>query len=79
MKRLKEEYPDVMTMDGYDDAIIVVVERIGLEVVCYDLDKVIEILMKQGMNEEDAWEWYQFNMVGSWVGEKTPVFLQRFV
>jgi hypothetical protein len=79
MKRLKEEYPDVMTMDGYDDAIIGVVERIGLEVVCYDLDKVIEILMKQGMNEEDAWEWYQFNMVGSWVGEKTPVFLQRFV
>lgn len=79
MKRLKEEYPDVMTMDGYDDAIIGVVERIGLEVVCYDLNKVIEILMKQGMNEEDAWEWYQFNMVGSWVGEKTPVFLQRFV
>ena len=79
MKRLKEEYPDVMTMDGYDDAIIGVVERIGLEVVCYDLDKVIEILMKQGMNEEDAWEWYQFNMGGSWVGEKTPVFLQRFV
>ena len=79
MKRLKEEYPDVMTMDGYDDAIIGVVERIGLEVVCYDLDKVIEILMKQGMNEEDAWEWYQFNMVGSWVGEKTPVFLQKFV
>jgi|TARA_R110000868_G_scaffold8216_3_gene42949 hypothetical protein len=79
MKRLKEEYPDVMTMDGYDDAIIGVVERIGLEVVCYDLDKVIEILMKQGMDEEDAWEWYQFNMVGSWVGEKTPVFLQRFV
>jgi len=33
MKRLKEEYPDVMTMDGYDDAIIGVVERIGLEVV----------------------------------------------
>ena len=79
MKRLKEEYPDVMTMDGYDDAIIGVVERIGLEVVCYDLDKVIEILMKQGMDEDDAWEWYQFNMVGSWVGDKTPVFLQRFV
>lgn len=79
MKRLKEEYPDVMTMDGYDDAIIGVVERIGLEVVCYDLDKVIEILMKQGMDEDDAWEWYQFNMVGAWVGEKTPVFLQRFV
>ena len=79
MKRLKEEYPDVMTMDGYDDAIIGVVERIGLEVVCYDLDKVIAILMKQGMDEDDAWEWYQFNMVGAWVGEKTPVFLQRFV
>jgi hypothetical protein len=77
MDRLAEEYPDLMRMDGFDDAILGVVERIGLQTVCYDLNKVIEILMKQGMEEQDAWDWYQFNMVGAWVGEATPVFLER--
>jgi len=77
MDRLAEEYPDLLRMDGFDDAILGVVERIGLQTVCYDLNKVIEILMKQGMDEQDAWDWYQFNMVGAWVGEATPVFLER--
>jgi hypothetical protein len=77
MDRLAEEYPDLLRMDGFDDAILGVVERIGLQTVCYDLNKVIEILMKQGMDEQDAWDWYQFNMIGAWVGEATPVFLER--
>lgn len=76
MDRLAEEYPDLMRMDGFDDAILGVVERIGLQTVCYDLKKVIAILMKQGMDEQDAWDWYQFNMLGAWVGEATPVFLE---
>jgi hypothetical protein len=77
MDRLAEEYPDLMRMDGFDDAILGVVERIGLQTVCYDLNRVIAILMEQGMDEQDAWDWYQFNMVGAWVGEATPVFLER--
>jgi hypothetical protein len=76
MDRLAEEYPDLMRMDGFDDAILGVVERIGLQTVCYDLKKVIAILMEQGMDEQDAWDWYQFNMLGAWVGEATPVFLE---
>jgi hypothetical protein len=77
MDRLAEDYPDLMRMDGFDDAILGVVERIVLQTVCYYLNKVIEILMKQGMDEQDAWDWYQFNMLGAWVGEATPVFLER--
>lgn len=77
MDRLAEEYPDLMRMDGFDAAILGVVERIGLQTVCYDLNKVISILMEQGMDEQDAWDWYQFNMLGAWVGEATPVFLER--
>ena len=76
MDRLAEEYPDLMRMDGFDDAILGVVERIGLQTVCYDLKKVISILMEKGMDEQDAWDWYQFNMLGAWVGEATPVFLE---
>jgi hypothetical protein len=28
-----------------------------------------------GMDEEEAIEYMQFNMMGAWVGETTPVFL----
>lgn len=77
MRNLKEKFPDLATMDGYDEAIIGVVTIMGLEVICYDLAMVIKILMKQGMDEQDAWDWYQFNMAGSWIGEQTPVFLER--
>ena len=48
-----EEYPELLKLDGFDDAIIGVVQRIGLQAICYDTHKVIEILMKD-MSEEDA-------------------------
>jgi len=71
---LLEDYTDLVTVDGFDEAIIGVVERIGLIAVCYDRSKVIQILMRD-MNEDDAWEYYHYNVVGAYVGEATPVFL----
>jgi hypothetical protein len=70
-----EDYPDLLKLDGFDEAILGVVERIGLQAICYDTHKVIEILMKD-MSEEDAWEYYSYNMLGGYVGESTPVFLE---
>jgi hypothetical protein len=71
-----EDYPDLLKLDGFDEAILGVVERIGLQAICYDTYKVIEILMKD-MTEEEAWDYYNFNMLGAYVGESTPVFLER--
>ena len=39
--------------------------------LCYDQDKIIEILMRD-MTEEEAIEHFHFNVVGGWVGEYTP-------
>ena len=76
--KISDEYPDLLKADGFDEAILGVVQRIGIEALCYDLNKVIEILMtRDGMDEEEAWEYYQFNIAGSWVGESTPLFLER--
>jgi hypothetical protein len=71
---ITEEYPDILTLDGFDEAILGVVERINLLVVCYDRNKIIEILMRD-MNEEEAWEYYQFNILDAYMGESTPVYL----
>jgi hypothetical protein len=69
-----EEHPDLLTLDGFDEAVIGVVERAGLLAVCYDRNKIISILMRD-MNQEEAWEYYEFNILGAYMGESTPVYL----
>lgn len=65
-----------MTMDGYDDCIVGVVERIGMHpIVCYDRDAVIKKLMDDGAEWEEAEEYFQFNQLGAWHGEATPCFI----
>jgi hypothetical protein len=74
LNEILEEYENVLIADGFDDAIIGI-EPMTLRLV-YDIDKVISILIKQGMNEEDAIEYYEFNIAGSYVGEQTPLFVR---
>jgi hypothetical protein len=31
--------------------------------------------MRSGMDEDDAREWYEYNILGGWMGDATPVFL----
>ena len=76
--KISEEYPELLTADGFDEAIVGVVERIGIQAICYDKDKVIEILMKQDdMLYEEAVEYFEFNIAGAYVGEHTPFFLEK--
>lgn len=75
--KISEEYPDLLKADGFDDAIIGVVERIGVQAICYDQEKVIDILMGNGMTYEEAVEYFEFNIAGAWVGDSTPFFLQK--
>jgi hypothetical protein len=71
---ISEEYTDLIKIDGFDEAILGVVERCDLLVVCYDRNKIISILMRD-MNEEQAWEYYEYNILGAYMGESTPVYL----
>jgi len=76
----REDLPEhllVLDPDYFDSAIIGVVSRINFEAVCYSTDKVVELLMeKDNMEYEEALEHFDFNIIGSWVGEHTPVFLE---
>ena len=66
---------NAMKIDGFDDAIIGTLERCGQTeaVILYDKDKVIEMLMKD-MPFEDAVEYFEYNILGAYVGEGTPAF-----
>ena len=75
-EQLADEYdPDLLFLDGFDDALIGVSSRFGQPTVAlYDLDKILESLMAQGMSHEEAEEYFSFNIIGAWVGEMTPAF-----
>ena len=65
--------------DGLEDAIIGIAER-GNEdpVVVYDRDRCIELFQYQGMTEEEAKNHFDYNVIGSWMGPGTPIFLTRY-
>ena len=72
---LAEYNEDMLFADGFDDALIGIVERADLSpIACYNKEKCIEILMKD-MSLEDAEEHFYFNVIGSYVGKNTPCFL----
>ena len=51
MKNILENYEDLLIADGYDDAIIGVSTK---EIVIYSIPKILEILVKDGMDEDEA-------------------------
>ena len=62
----------------FDKAIVGVVSGMNIETVCYDKAKIIELLItEEEMTEEDALEHFYYNIAGSWVGEHTPVYLEK--
>jgi hypothetical protein len=74
-----DEY-EILLADGFDDAFMGLVERAGSSqpVACYDRDRCIEILMEQGIGDyTDAVEYFDFNVIGAYVGDGTPYFMTR--
>ena len=68
----------VITMDGgYNDCIIGVISTFdGKQVIAYDIEKVLTKLRERdGMSEIEAIEFFEFNMLGAWMGDHTPMFI----
>ena len=70
--------PDVIVADGFEDALIGVGQQFNKAMAVYDRQKCIEILIERdGMSDEEAVEYFEFNVIGAWVGEQTPMFLTK--
>jgi len=65
--------------DGYDEAIIgpalVWRDKQRVDVLVYDAEKIREILMRDGMDAEEAREYIEFNIEGGYIGIETPVLV----
>jgi hypothetical protein len=44
----------------------------------YDIDQVLRVLGEGGVDEEEAIEYFEFNVIGSWMGDGTPIFVRLF-
>ena len=66
--------------DGFEDAFIGFAERCSSPgVAIYSYERMIHILMKRDdMSYGEAVEYIDFNVIGGWVGERTPYVMTGF-
>lgn len=80
MTKLEEAIEDIcgpddmpLMADGFDDAVIGMCMK--TMVLIYDHEKIITILMvRDGMTREEAYEFFDYNILGAYVGDKTPIY-----
>lgn len=74
IEKIMEWYPEeeILLAEGFDKAIIGVCNN-DMRVI-YSKSLCINILMEQGMKEDEALEYFEYKVSGAYVGEKTPIW-----
>lgn len=69
---------DILKVDGFDDCVLGYdYNWDGVIRLIYSVDKIIKKLVKKDkMDIDEAIEYFEFNIRGSYVGEKTPIYCQ---
>ena len=74
-EEVEELAEGAILLNGFDECIVGVVEEFGNGIrIIYSRDKILENL-KEEMTEEEANEFYYYNIVGGYFGERNPLFL----
>jgi hypothetical protein len=74
LDEIRSDFPEAILWDGFDEAII------GFETtdekIIYDLEKMVRILIvRDKMTEEESREYIGYNILGAYVGERTPIVI----
>ena len=78
-EELIELYDGLLFADGFDDAILGVARQGGKDyVVCYSLQKMVNVLSKD-MDREDALEYLDYNVLGAYYGDDTPIYVEDLI
>jgi len=83
---LQDSEESVMLYDNYEDAFVGLgYQQYKGPIAIYDAKKCVEILIEEymldpdcesrEMAEEMAVEYFEYNSVGAWYGEGTPIFM----
>ena len=74
IKTLSVLNPDALFADGLGKALVGYAQIFNTYIAVYEKDKVIEVLMEDGLSMEEAVEYFDFNIGGSYNGENTPAY-----
>lgn len=79
---LLRDNPDIeiMLADGFDEAFIGVGYQFNKTIAVYDKQRCLQVLVdRDGMTHDEASEYFEYNVNGSYVGPLTPVFMDNVV
>jgi hypothetical protein len=73
-----QELEDVVLLDDLDEAILGLVrlQPNGATVVAYSVQRILNSLVNDGMDGDEANEYFSFNIECLYAGPNTPVFVQ---
>lgn len=78
-EQIAERNPDALLADGLEAALVgVTVNTHHPTVAVYDVAKCVQVLVGQGMSEEEADEYLCFNTFCAYVGENGPLLVEMF-
>lgn len=77
MDGTEEEYIRLEPRESYDPCIVGVAQRFNTLTLAYSVEKIIEMLVADGMTEDEAVEYFEYNTMGAWLGDGTPVFMRN--
>jgi hypothetical protein len=69
-----DTFPDeeFMIAEGFNSAVIGL-DECSMRLI-YSTGRCIDILVATGMQEDEAADFFDFNIAGSYVGERTPIW-----
>jgi hypothetical protein len=78
IEEIKEQAEGAIILDGLDDAIIGMAEEFGNGPrIVYSKSKIFELLRERdGMDEIEAVEFYEFNILGLFASPQNAIFLE---
>lgn len=77
---LSEVNEEALVCDDLEDALVGIGESYGKSpVAVYNVDKIIQIYMERdSMSEEEAREFFDYNVLGAYAGEHMPIFVTLY-
>ena len=77
-KYLEDIGEQALLMDGFEHAIIGFSQRINEPLLAvYSFEEMVKTcIFRDGMTDEEAEEYIEFNCISAWVGEQTPIIVK---
>ena len=75
LEMISEQNPDAIKLPAeYDDCILGIASSLGNSVLVYDVGDILGVL-QECMSFDDALEYFEYNIEGSYLGKYTPIYL----